>query len=369
MQASNPRDATACQFNSARLFYFLWLSATATALLGWWGIPAACFVLLVWVQILAGARREARAADPSGEGELGSAPSTGVALPSILESRLETVSFAETFKSCDRTRSGITKIELLVVMLIAALAIGLCAPAASEYDPMRQSEMSMKMVAKAIAAYEQQHGSLPPAVVKDEVGRPRHSWRALILPYLGEDKLAAAYRWDQPWNGPVNATLSQYRPWHYRNYDPNSDEQRELSSLQLLIDAEQNWFVIAHERSSRRWLEPAEPICWGELEELPSEDSGFWRHGFFTSVYRGRLVVSNGQTITIHPRCAGSSPALLPLEQRVALCARTEAASMELGKTYRQVHWGNALRLAMFVGAVLYPLRWLSAIRDNAEPT
>ena len=63
---------------------------------------------------------------------------------------------------------------------------------------------------------------------------------------------------------------------------------------------------------------------------------------------------------------AFSSLSMLPLEQRVAIAARTGAASVELGKPYRQVHWGNALRLVMFLIAVLYPLRWLSAICDRA---
>ena len=299
MQASKRSSAT-FQFSARHLFYFVWLCATATALLGWLGMPVACFVLLVWVQILAGARREA--SEIAAEGEFVSAVSAGVASSTT----------PEQIASYQGTRCAVTKIELLVVLLISTLLIGLFVPAASESDPMQQAEMSMKMVAKAIAAYEQQHGSLPPLLATDEPGQP------------------------QP------------------------------SSLQLLLDSERNWFVIEHEQASRPWLEPAENISWRELEELPRDDQGFWHHGFFTSSYRGRLVVSDQQTIQVHPRSDHSPPAMLPLEQRVAIAARTGAASVELGKPYRQVHWGNALRLVMFLIAVLYPLRWLSAICDRA---
>lgn len=354
MQTSKHRSSAAFQFSAGRLFYVVWLCATATAILGWPGIPVACFILLVWMQILAGARREAGAT--SAEGELVSAASADVALPTA----------SQPVVRCEVTRCGVTKIELLVVLLSATLLIGLFMPAVSEYDPMQQAESSMKLVAKAVAAYEQQHGSLPPVVVTDDLGQPQHSWRALILPYLREDKLAASYRWDQAWNSPTNAELSQYRPWNYRTYYPNSEEQRELSSLQLLLDSERNWFVIEHEQASHPWLEPTENISWRELEELPSDDQGFWRHGFFASSYRGRLVVSNQQTIQIHPRSGDSSPETLPLEQRVALCALSGPETVELGEPYRQVHWGNALRLAMFLVAMLYPLRWLRAIRDDA---
>ncbi len=354
MQASQLRPSATFQYSTGHVFYFLWLCATATALLDWLGIPVACFILLVWMQILAGARREAGIT--AAGGEIISADSTD--FPSSTSS--------QPIASCQGTRYGTTKIELLVVLLIAALLVGLFMPAVSEYDPMQQAEMSMKMVAKAVAAYEQHHGSLPPAAVTDEAGRPLHSWRALIVPYLGEDKLAAAYRWDQAWDSPTNANLSQYRPWHYRTYYPSSEQQRELSSLQLLLDSEGNCFVIEYEQASRPWLEPTQKISWREFEELASDDQGFWHHGFFSSSYRGRLAVSNQQTIRIHPRSVHSSPAILPLEQRVALCARTGTASVELGEPYRQVHWGNALRLAMFLIAVLYPLRWLSTIRVDA---
>ncbi|MEO8271308.1 MAG: DUF1559 domain-containing protein [Aureliella sp.] len=356
MQASKLRSSATFQFSTGHLFYFLWLCATATALLGWLGIPVAGFILLVWVQILAGARREADSAAPDG------------ALPSADLTVVAASIASPPIANCQETRYGVTKIELLVVLLIATLLIGLFMPAASEYDPMQQAQVSMKLVAKAVAAYEQQYGSLPPIAATDELGHSQHSWRALILPFLNEDKLVASYRWDQAWNSPTNAELSQYRPWHYRTYYPYLEEQRELSSLQLLLDAERNWFVIEHEQASRPWLEPTEQISWRELEELPSHDHGFWHHGFFASSYRGRLAMSNQQTIQIHPPSGSSPPAILPLEQRVALCAHAGLASVVIGKPYRKIHWDNALRLAMFLVAALYPLRWLSATRDGETP-
>lgn len=352
MQASKLRLSARYQFSTAHLFYFLWLCATATALLGWLGIPLAGFILLIWMQILAGARREAQAT----QGECGSVAATQVTAASA----------AQPVTGCERPRGGVTKLELLVVLFIAILLIGLFMPAASEYDPMRQAELSMKMVARAVAAYEQQHGRLPLAVETDQAGQPKHSWRALILPHLEEEKLAASYRWDQPWNSPKNAELSQYRPWHFRTYYPQSEEDRELSSLQLMCDAEQNWFVIEHEQSSAPWLQPTQSISWSQLEQLPAQDQGFWRRGFFVSSYRGRLAVSDQQTIQIHPPHKHSPSPALPLEQRVAHCAISGAEAAELGTPYRQIHWDNALRLVMFLIAVLYPLRWLNAVRDGA---
>lgn len=335
MPASPLRSSAAYQFSTGHLFYLLWLCATATALLGWPGIPLAGFVLLVWMQILAGARREAEAA--------------GI----------------ESDSPYSSSRGGTTKFELLVVLFIAAMLIGLFMPAASEYDPMQQAATSMKMVARAVAAYEQQHGRLPPVVVTNQVGLPLHSWRSLILPYLEEEKLAASYRYDQPWNSSFNSELLQYRPWHLRTYYPESEEQRELSSLQLMRDAQQNWFVVEHEQACTPWLQPTEPITWSQLEQLPTQDQGFWRRGFFTSSYLGRLAVSAEQTITIHPHRHPDLSRPQRLEECMARCARTGSETAVLGTPYRQLHWDNALRLAMFLVAVLYPLRWLSTIRQG----
>lgn len=52
--------------------------------------------------------------------------------------------------------------------------------------------------------YEKQHGTLPPAYSVDDQGNPLHSWRVLILPYLGYDKLYSQIRLDEPWDSVHN---------------------------------------------------------------------------------------------------------------------------------------------------------------------
>lgn len=54
-------------------------------------------------------------------------------------------------------------------------------------------------------------GHLPPAVTLGPDGRPWHSWRVLILPYLEQSALYRSYRLDEPWDGPTNRTLHGYR--------------------------------------------------------------------------------------------------------------------------------------------------------------
>jgi hypothetical protein len=42
-----------------------------------------------------------------------------------------------------------------------------------------------------------------------------HSWRVLVLPYLGRRDLCDQYDFDQPWDSPKNNKLSEQRPEEY----------------------------------------------------------------------------------------------------------------------------------------------------------
>lgn len=46
----------------------------------------------------------------------------------------------------------------------------------------------------------------------DAGGRPAHSWRILVLPFLEQRELFQAYSFDEPWNGPNNSKLATRMP-------------------------------------------------------------------------------------------------------------------------------------------------------------
>jgi Protein of unknown function (DUF1559) len=60
----------------------------------------------------------------------------------------------------------------------------------------------------AVANYHETYDCFPPAYVADRDGKPMHSWRVLILPYLEQRDLYRAYNFDEPWNGPNNRKLA-----------------------------------------------------------------------------------------------------------------------------------------------------------------
>ena len=61
-----------------------------------------------------------------------------------------------------------------------------------------------KPLCLALHNYHDTYGSLPPAYTVDENGKPLHSWRVLILPYIEQKALYDKIRLDEPWDSEYN---------------------------------------------------------------------------------------------------------------------------------------------------------------------
>ena len=103
-------------------------------------------------------------------------------------------------------------VELAVVICIIGLILALLLPATrnARTPALRvQCANHVKQIALALHSYEAEYGSLPPAYTVDSEGRPLHSWRTLILPYLEEQTLYDSIDLSKPWNDPVNLKASK----------------------------------------------------------------------------------------------------------------------------------------------------------------
>ena len=49
---------------------------------------------------------------------------------------------------------------------------------------MPSARGNLWLIGYAIQLYHKENGQLPPAFIRDESGKPAHSWRVIILPYL-----------------------------------------------------------------------------------------------------------------------------------------------------------------------------------------
>lgn len=82
----------------------------------------------------------------------------------------------------------------------------------------RQCAANLKKIGSALLLYEEEYGTLPPAYIEDAEGNRLHSWRVLILPYLGpeESALYAQYNLKEAWDSKQNMLLAAKMPEVYR---------------------------------------------------------------------------------------------------------------------------------------------------------
>jgi len=114
---------------------------------------------------------------------------------------------------------GFRLIEVLVVLGIIALLIAFLLPAIRFARPAArraQCVNNLKQIALALYNYESTYKSLPPAYTVDAKGRPLHSWRTLILPYLEQESLYQSIDLSKPWNDPANAKAFETIPLVFR---------------------------------------------------------------------------------------------------------------------------------------------------------
>jgi hypothetical protein len=71
----------------------------------------------------------------------------------------------------------------------------------------------------AVVNYEDSKGHFPPAFVNGPDGKPWHSWRVLILPYIEGDAIYKQYKFDEPWDGPNNKKLTDQMPKLFAFHD------------------------------------------------------------------------------------------------------------------------------------------------------
>lgn len=102
---------------------------------------------------------------------------------------------------------------------VIAFAVMLLLPASRSARPAARRNQcinNLKNIALAMHNYHDVHGEFPPAYTVDEDGKPLHSWRTLLLPFVEEPELYESIDLTKPWDDPVNAKafevgLSIYR--------------------------------------------------------------------------------------------------------------------------------------------------------------
>jgi hypothetical protein len=102
-----------------------------------------------------------------------------------------------------------------VLAFVVALMLPFVGNARETYKRVVCSN-NLKQIAAAMRAYCEAHGRFPPAYTVDANGRPMHSWRVLILPWLGEKALYDQYDLREPWDSLQNQAVTARMPAVFR---------------------------------------------------------------------------------------------------------------------------------------------------------
>ena len=172
---------------------------------------------------------------------------------------------------------------------------------------------NLKQIAIAIMNYADVNGTLPPAFVADANGKPMHSWRVLILPYMEEQALFKKYNFNEPWNGPNNSKLADQIPEVYRcpsHVDAKHGDSLETSYFTVvgpetafsgsvgrpftnIADGTANTILVIEASGlERNWMDPHD-VTFEEAVELlttkPRSGHMAVSEDFFTTTYQRNL--------------------------------------------------------------------------------
>jgi hypothetical protein len=134
-----------------------------------------------------------------------------------------------------RARGGTGRRTATAGLMLGVLATGLHAAAAylvwwpGYRDYQRQTAEKLKLldVGKGFHQYDRARGHLLPAGFGPD-DRPRAdywSWRAGLLPYIGQERVANRIDFTQPWNGPTNRAQADVVIPVYADHDASADPQ------------------------------------------------------------------------------------------------------------------------------------------------
>jgi len=112
-------------------------------------------------------------------------------------------------------RQMMVRVAILALILAPVAWLGKAVQQSRRAARESQCSGHLTQIALALYNYHDVYGTLPPAYLPDAEGRPAHSWRVLILPFLEQQQLYERYDLAEPWDGPNNRKLAPSMPRIY----------------------------------------------------------------------------------------------------------------------------------------------------------
>ena len=215
-----------------------------------------------------------------------------------------------------------TVVTLMIVGSLLFTAVRFGGQTMSTLASSREQSASIRnleRIADALNAYAADQGAYPPPYTVDAQNRKLHSWRVLLLPYLGEQDLYNAFDLNLAWDHPVNQTAVMEYPMPAVYQHPSGmmagrfnecsycyvignetlfPGRGPLGPDDILDDPSQTILVTegSPNMATTSWIEPADldfAMMQGRIGASIGNEAGGWIDGgvaFVTSDGRGHFL-------------------------------------------------------------------------------
>ena len=280
-----------------------------------------------------------------------------------------------------------TLIEVLAVIASIVILIALMLPVNTGHPQARrriQCGNNLKQIGLGLHNYHDVYDCFPPASLADEQGNPMHSWRVLILPYIGEQTLYAKYDFSEPWDGPNNIKLLDQMPATFacpdHKHPPTKGVQhtsylaitgestvwpddRVMTFSEIPAGPSNTVFAAEFEERPIPWLKPEDITLTDALEIISTNNPAQLE----LNHPGGRQVAFGDGSVQFKPGLLTKETwrSLIQIDQGIAE-ADYEYLPEPVPSTI--AHYNLILRIIIFVVLMLLPLGWVAENRRRNRP-
>ena len=181
-------------------------------------------------------------------------------------------------------------IVFVVLALFVYLFVLPAVDTAFEAAHKRDCWNHIKQIAYAMYSYHDQYEAFPPAYTVDADGKPLHSWRTMLLPFLECEDMYGKIKFGEPWNSDYNRQFHDQMPkafscWNGLKYFRRDKESKEkwkttMTAYQVVVGHETLFpgsecrtlnDVTRKQSETIMVVESTVGVCWMAPLDLPVE--------------------------------------------------------------------------------------------------
>jgi prepilin-type processing-associated H-X9-DG protein len=287
-----------------------------------------------------------------------------------------------------RQKTRQTALAMLSGAFLVLLLIGLLLPAMSSARAAARRTLCashLRVIAVALHNYHDTNGAFPPAYVSDANGKPMHSWRVLILPFMDVQSLYGKYKFNEPWDGPNNSKLAAQIPAVYRcpanaNNTAGNLETHYFAvlapeagwgkSIRQFSDGSSNTIMVIEATGlGINWMEPRDVTLDEAIELLTTKkrsghthvDDGFLTTTYYETSYRNVAYCDGHVEWMGQLKDSDIAKALFTIAggERMDFVYGPSLLDLVEPMPTTVVKWGKIWGLSVFVVLALLPAAWI----------